>query len=66
MLRRDGRQRISLGRDCRLSSERISGALTRGLLADDLVVATGQLKLRAGQRVKIDNSIDLSRPVTGP
>ncbi len=33
MLRWDGRQRISLGRDCRLSSERISAALTRGLLA---------------------------------
>jgi membrane fusion protein (multidrug efflux system) len=37
-----------------------------GLLSGDLVVGTGQLKLRAGQRVEIDNSIDLSRPVTGP
>jgi phosphomannomutase/phosphoglucomutase len=33
MLTRDGRQRISLGRDCRVSSERIGAALTRGLLA---------------------------------
>ena len=36
-----------------------------GLLAGDLVVATGQLKLRAGQRVEIDNSIDLSKPASG-
>ena len=47
-----------------IRNERVE--VVSGLLADDLVVATGQLKLRAGQRVKIDNSIDLSRPVTGP
>ncbi len=38
MLQRDGRKRISLGRDCRLSSERISAALTRGLLAAGIQV----------------------------
>jgi phosphomannomutase/phosphoglucomutase len=38
MLRRDGRQRINLGRDCRLSSERIAAALTRGLLAAGIQV----------------------------
>ncbi len=38
MLQRDGKQRISLGRDCRLSSERISAALTHGLLATGIQV----------------------------
>jgi phosphomannomutase/phosphoglucomutase len=38
MLKRDGRQRISLGRDCRLSSERIGAALTGGLLAAGIQV----------------------------
>jgi membrane fusion protein (multidrug efflux system) len=47
-----------------IRNERVE--VVSGLLSGDLVVGTGQLKLRAGQRVEIDNSIDLSRPVTGP
>ena len=38
ILKQDGRQRINLGRDCRLSSERISDALIRGLLAAGIQV----------------------------
>jgi len=38
MLQRDGKTRINLGRDCRLSSERIGAALTRGLLAAGIKV----------------------------
>ncbi len=38
ILKKDGRQRINLGRDCRVSSERISAALTRGLLAAGIQV----------------------------
>ncbi len=47
-----------------IRSERVE--VVSGLLSGDLVVATGQLKLRSGQRVEIDNSIDLSAPVMGP
>ena len=36
MLSRAGKQRIAIGRDCRLSSPRLHAALTRGLLSTGL------------------------------
>ena len=37
-----------------------------GLQAGDRVVSAGQLKLRTGQKIRIDNSIALPENVTGP
>ncbi|MDA0339572.1 MAG: efflux transporter periplasmic adaptor subunit, partial [Proteobacteria bacterium] len=37
-----------------------------GLQAGEWVVSAGQLKLRTGQKIRIDNSVVLPEDVTGP
>lgn len=41
-------------------------AIKEGLDAGELVVTAGQLKLRKGQQVRIDNTINLDRPISSP
>jgi membrane fusion protein (multidrug efflux system) len=41
-------------------------AIEQGLKMDELVVTAGQLKLRKGQPVRIDNSVNLDHSIIGP
>lgn len=41
-------------------------AIEQGLKAGDLVVTAGQLKLRKGQPVRIDNTVPLDNTISGP
>lgn len=41
-------------------------AIEQGLKVDELVVTAGQLKLRKGQPVRIDNTVNLDQSIRGP
>jgi len=41
-------------------------AIEQGLKAGEQVVTAGQLKLRKGQQVRIDNTVNLDKPISGP